>query len=105
MEKVMNNNKSSAGGRSGLGNALAALDHYVGDLYSIAWKVGLFFAVWITGSYLWMTNAATGVGVQVTAIAFWFGWLFLGATVALGVVVILMGLVDRVRLSRSKRKY
>lgn len=52
-----------------------------------------------------MTSASTPAAGQISAIAFWFAWLFLAATIALGVVVTFMGLLDRVRLSRSNRKY
>lgn len=105
MAKVTNNHEENVAGRSSLADAYAVVDYYVGDLFSIAWKLALFYAVWISVAYGAMTSASTAAGSQISAIGFWFGWLFLGATIALGVLVTLLGMLDRVRLNRSKRKY
>lgn len=105
MEKVTKNNEGSVERQSTLSKASHFVDYYVGDLLGIAWKMALFYAAWIAASYFWMTTAATPAGSQISAIAFWFAWLFLGATIALGVVVAIMGMLDRARLSQSKRKY
>lgn len=105
MAKITKNYDGSVAERSTLGDAFAVVDHYVGDLFGIAWKLGLFYGAWISLAYYAMTTASSPQAVQITAIGYWFGWLFLGATIALGILVTLLGMLDRVRLARSKRKY
>lgn len=105
MEKPTENYGVTETDGYGLDDARAVLDRHLGSWVPVAWRVAVFYGVWITLAYVAMTNASSVEGAQIAAIGFWFGWLFLAATIALGVAVTVGGFVDRYKLSRNERKY
>lgn len=107
MVKTTENHEVAESGAHGhgLGDARAVVDRYVGEWFPIAWKVAVFYGVWISIAYYAMTTTVTPEASQIAAIGYWFGWLFLGGTLAVGIVIAVGGVVDRFRLAQHKRKY
>lgn len=63
----------------------------------LAAKLGLFFAVWVGGAYLLNAQASNVVASQLSAVAFWFGWLFAIVSFLAIVGMLLTGVVHDLR--------
>ena len=79
----------------GVEQAFGGFDRIFGGLPSIVWKAAIFYTVWIGLAHTVMTNTSRLEVVQLSAIAYWFGWLFLAMTVLLGVFVAFTSWLDR----------
>jgi len=97
MAENNNNHDASEGRASGLDQAFGVLDKVFGRTSAVLWKAAVFYALWIGGAYAAMTNASQEATIQLSAIAYWFGWLFLAMTAALGLFVLVTGSLDRRR--------
>jgi len=81
------------------------VDSVLGDWTPLVWKAVVFYALWIGLAYIAMTTVTGSQTAQFAAIAYWFGWLFLGMTAILGVFIAVSGWIDRMRLSSRQSKY
>ena len=88
----------------GVEQAFGGFDRIFGGLPSIVWKAAIFYTVWIGLSHTVMTNVSSLEVVQLSAIAYWFGWLFFAMTVLLGAFVAFTSWLDRRHLTPAHSK-
>lgn len=99
---MVKNTKNNNGGEQsdfGGGQAVSGIKSSVGTWFPIVWKVVLLYGVWLGLMHTVMTNATGLATRQFAAIGYWFGWLFLGMTVLLGVFLAITGWLDRRRFN------
>lgn len=63
----------------------------------LAAKFTVFFAIWILGAYFLNERATTGIADQLSAVAFWFGWLFASVAFIALVAMIFTGVIHDLR--------
>ena len=89
----------------GLEKAYAVVDRHVGAWLPVAWKLAVFYAAWLGLALAARSVVGTPEALQLTAIAYWFGWLFAVVTVVVGAFVVLTSLLDQHRLTERQAKY
>ncbi|WP_232701676.1 hypothetical protein [Halobacterium wangiae] len=105
MIKTTEEHDAQEGRELGVEQALVVVDRVLGDATPLVWKAAIFYTLWIGLAYTAMTNAAGTAAVQLSAIAYWFGWLFLAMTIVVGVFVAVTSWLDRRRIVGHQNTY